>query len=72
MLLLSEKEILKLSIHNMQSVGVVLKHNNQLTQSSNNNSDFSIDLTSLSSPPPLPFPRALLPAFILNYNKDHV
>jgi len=68
MLLLSEKEILKVSIYNMQSVGVVLKHNNkQLTYSSNNTSDFS------TLPPPPPHPaRTLLPAFIVNYNKDHV
>jgi len=30
MMLLSEKEILKVSIHNIQSAGVVLKHNKQL------------------------------------------
>jgi len=39
-MLLSEKEILKVYIHDMQSAGVVLKHNKQLTHSSNNTSDF--------------------------------
>jgi len=66
MLLLSEKEILKVCIHNMRSDGVVLKHNKQLTHSSNNTSDFS------TLPPPPLSPHALLPAFIVNYNKDHV
>jgi len=59
MLLLNEKEILKVSIHNMQSAGVVLKHNKQLTHSSNNTSDFS----TLS---PLPSTCVLLPTFIVN------
>jgi len=41
-MLLSEKEILKVSIHNMQSAGVVLKqHNKQLTHISSNTNDFS-------------------------------
>jgi len=50
MLLVNEKEILKVSIHNIDSIHIVLKQNKQLTHSLNNTSDFS----TLPLPPLLP------------------